>query len=35
MPDDNERTTKVLLQVALDVETIGCESLSAVVSADE
>jgi len=30
----NERTTKVLLQAGLDVETIGCSSLSAAVSAD-
>jgi len=28
-------TTKVLLQAGLDVETIGCSSLSAAVPADE
>lgn len=28
-------TTKVLLQVELDVEAIGCKSLPATVSADE
>jgi len=30
----SERTTKVLLQAGLDVETIGCSSLSATVPAD-
>jgi len=30
----SERTTKVLLQAGLDVETIDCRSLSAAVSAN-
>jgi len=35
MVDTTRQATKVLLQVGQDIETIGCSSLSAAVSADE